>query len=105
MQALQSLWLIFALAVIVEGLVEYLGAPVPTRYKPYVAAAAGVLLCLAYGADLLAQLGYTAAVPTAGQVLTGLLIGRGSNYLNDLVSRLQVVRTPAAPVEKVIGHE
>ena|ERR1044071_12853 len=93
--------LIFVLVIIVEALVEYFGTPIPSAYKPYVAAVLGIVLCLAYGADLLALLGYPASVPLVGSVLTGLLISRGSNVFNDLVSRLNVVHTPAAPVDRV----
>jgi hypothetical protein len=93
--------LILVLVVVVEALIEYFGSPIPSAYKPYVAAVLGVLLCLAYGADLLALLGYPASVPYVGSVLTGLLISRGSNVFNDLVSRLNVIHTPAAPVDQV----
>lgn len=96
-----ALALVFALAIVVEALIEYFGAPIPSLYKPYVAALIGVALCLAYGADALALLGFVAGVPFVGAVLTGLLISRGSNYLNDLVSRLRVVTLPAAPVGAV----
>lgn len=97
---MQALALIFALAVLVEGLVEYFGAPIPTAYKRYVAALVGVALCIVYGADLLAILGFTASVPYVGAALTGLIVGRGSNYLNDLVTRLKVVTAPAVPVDE-----
>lgn len=96
-----TLALILALVIIVEALVEYFGTPLPSAYKPYTAAVLGVLLCLAYGADLLALLGYPASVPFIGSILTGLLISRGSNVFNDLVSRLNVVQLPAAPVDRV----
>lgn len=98
---MQTFALIFVLVVIVEALIEYFGGPIPSAYKPYAAAALGVLLCLAYGADLLALLGYGASVPFVGSVLTGLLISRGSNVFNDLVSRLNVMHTPAASVDRV----
>lgn len=96
-----TLALILVLVIVVEALVEYFGTPIPSAYKPYAAAALGVLLCLAYGADLLALLGYPASIPFVGSVLTGLLISRGSNVFNDLVSRLNVVPLPAAPVDRV----
>lgn len=88
MDPLKSLAIIFVLSFVVEALVEYLGQPVPARWKPYAGALVGVMLCLAYGADLLARLGYPARVPYVGEVLTGLLIGRGSNVLNDIIARI-----------------
>lgn len=100
---LTPLLLIFALAVMTEGIVEYLGLRLPTAAKPYAAALLAVLVCVAYNADLLALLGFRAALPYAGPVLTGLVIGRGSNYLADIVKRLQVVPTPAAPVDAIVS--
>ena len=95
---MQAIGLVLALAILTEGIIEYLGTPIPTRFKPYAAALLSTIVCLLYNADLLAVLGYPALVPYVGTVLTGLVIGRGSNYVNDLVSRLQVVGAPATTV-------
>jgi hypothetical protein len=94
---------ILILAAVVEALVEYLAEPIvgwiykqfaPDRTVPeslpalrYVSAAVGVLLCVLYGADLLATMGVVTSVPYVGAVVTGLLIGRGANFINDFVSR------------------
>ncbi|MCZ7568957.1 MAG: hypothetical protein M5U01_10275 [Ardenticatenaceae bacterium] len=94
---MQPLAIIFTLAVVVEALVEYFGTPVPSEYKPYLAAVVGVGLCVAYDADLLALLGFAATVPYLGSILTGLLIARGSNYLNDLVGRLSPGSVEGSP--------
>jgi hypothetical protein len=93
---MNALLLILVLAAIVEGLVEYLGAPVPPSLKSPAAAVLGVVLCIVYGADLLALAGFPAIYPVAGQVLTGVLIGRGSNFINDLWSRFLAPAPPAA---------
>lgn len=86
---METFGLILFLVVLVEGLVEHFGAPVPSTFKPYLAALLGVVLCVAYGADLPAALGYAALVPYIGQVLTGVMISRGSNYINDLIARVR----------------
>jgi divalent metal cation (Fe/Co/Zn/Cd) transporter len=98
---METFGIILILVVIVEALIEYFGTPIPSAYKPYVAAVVGVLLCLGYGADLLAALGYPAGLPYVGTVLTGLLISRGSNVFNDLVSRLNTRSAPATTVDAV----
>jgi hypothetical protein len=95
---MQAIGLILALAVLIEGIIEYLGSPIPSKFKPYAAAALSVVVCLLYNADLLALLGYPAAVLFVGAVLTGLVIGRGSNYVNDIISRIGVVSAPATTV-------
>jgi hypothetical protein len=54
----------------------------------YTAALLGVLLAIAYHADLLALVGLVSPVsPYVGYVVTGLVIGRGSNFLHDLADR------------------
>ena len=103
---------ILLLAFLCEGLVEYLGKPLfrlsraaesgaeqgeaPDSAKPsgagpmalrYLAALVGVALAFAYRADILAMAGLTPALPWIGYLITGLIIGRGSNYINDLADR------------------
>jgi hypothetical protein len=93
--------LVFALAVIVEGIIEYLGTPLPSQFKPYAAALLGVAVCVAYNADVLALLGRPAQIPFVGAILTGLLIGRGSNYLHDVLTRINIVQMPAVTTDRV----
>jgi hypothetical protein len=102
---------IVLLAAITEALVEFFAAPVvdlvrsrtplaPERQdgtEPVdwfdiglrcVSAAVGVILCVLYGADLLALAGLTAPLaPWLGAVVTGLLAGRGANFLHDFASK------------------
>ena len=54
----------------------------------------GIGLAVAYRADALALFGLVAWAPWIGWVVTGLVIGRGSNYLHDLIDRW------LAPVER-----
>ena len=109
-----TLTTILILATLVEALVEYLIRPL---VKPpvgahhaapeaapeaapraltdhaadlvlrYSAAVVGLALCVIYRADLLALLGLTCPVPYAGEAITGLLIGRGANYIHDFANR------------------
>jgi hypothetical protein len=96
----------FALAFLTESLVEYLvGTPlakIPKLAKfawllIYVSAIAGVGLALYWHIDLIAVIANWIAkvadtetewnVTTVGQVLSGLAIGRGANYLHDFLTR------------------
>lgn len=73
-------------AVFTEGFVDYLfeGGKFD-KYKKYVALAMGIALAVAYDLDLVETIiGIEPAVPYLGQVITGTIIGRGSNYLSDL---------------------
>jgi hypothetical protein len=108
---------ILILATLVESLVEYLihplvKLPAATGGKPpaarpiagepavtwrdlllrYVAAAVGILLCWIYNADLravagLAMVGLVSPWPWVGNIVTGLIIGRGANFVHDFASR------------------
>jgi len=93
---------IFLLAALAEALVEYFVAPwlkpegkefdepqktIRTMLLRYSSAAVGVGLCLAYTVDLLAIVGLESGWWWVGPFLTGLLIGRGANFVNDFVER------------------
>lgn len=82
------------LAIFIEGLITYLfgkqeGLEPSRPWIKYVALTFGVLLAIAYQVDLLAMAGLTAAVPYVGFIVSGLIIGRGSNYLNDVIKYVQ----------------
>jgi hypothetical protein len=96
MDPLAELTLILFLAFIAEGTTEYFARPILAYFGTidtspmwlrYVAMIVGVALSLAYRADLLLMVGLEAIHPLIGVVLTGILIGRGSNYIHDLVDR------------------
>lgn len=110
MEILGILAVIFLMAFMVESLVEYLFGqavshlPMLQPYSwllMYFAAIVGVIGAFLYGFDLLYLLGNYLAVPVDafpvmaqptwfGILLTGLAIGRGSNYLHDLVAKFFV---------------
>ncbi|MGD8626207.1 MAG: hypothetical protein PVJ34_16840 [Anaerolineae bacterium] len=101
---------ILVLATLVEALIEHLVKPIflpqtngaaeveedqPTPLSPtirdlllrYCSAGLGMILCYAYDADLLALMGLHAAAPWIGSLITGILIGRGANFLHDFAGR------------------
>lgn len=79
---------ILALAAIAEGLTEYIFGEWVQRWTKYIALAVGVLLAINFQLDLFAMLfGLKSTIPLAGIVLTGVLLGRGSNFIHDFVSR------------------
>lgn len=85
------------MAVTVEGLVELgknigkalLDGSYKTAVTQICAAVISCGLCIAVGADVFSALGVSFAFPRLGMVLTGLFASRGSNYISDLVKRLQ----------------
>lgn len=89
---MQELTGILLLSTFVEATVEYFVASLfdkngYRRYIPYVAAVLGIALCVAYQVDILVMVvGLTPIHPAIGWVVSGLIVSRGSNFLNDLVS-------------------
>ena len=102
---LWKLALMFVLAFLAETLTEYFARPfikfeslpgvtprngqrvIPAFVLRYIAAVVGIALAIAYRADVLALFGLVAWTPWIGWTVTGLIIGRGSNYLHDVVDR------------------
>lgn len=92
--------IILLLAFLVESMVEYLfGAIVENipSFKPYkwltmyVAGIVGVIGAFVYGFDIISLLakflGLDIQVNVFGQIIMGLAIGRGANYIHDIVKR------------------
>lgn len=101
---------IFVLAFLAETLTEYflrpwirperpesenmatdedLGVPrvLPPLALRYAAAIIGMILAVIYRVDLLAMIGLTPLYPIVGYIITGLIVGRGSNFLHDFADR------------------
>lgn len=96
MDPLAQVTLILFLAFLAEGMTEYFARPIlawagsvdtSPMWLRYIAMIVGVALAFGYRADLLLMVGFPAVHPLVGIVLTGILIGRGSNYMHDLVDR------------------
>ncbi len=49
----------------------------------------GIAGCLVYSLDLFALAGLETAVPYVGSVLSGLVLGRGSNFVSDIIGKLR----------------
>lgn len=109
---------LFILAFVVESLVEYfigkLFDELP-RVKPawnfgpwkwvqaYVAAAIGLGLAIFYKIDAFPQIGLPGSI--VGQALTGLLISRGSNFVNDMFSKFNQSPPPVTMLDLVTESE
>lgn len=86
---------IIAVAILIEGLVEYgkniaemfYGGDKKTAVTQLVTIAVGVAIAFAFNADLFVPLGLTVN-HYIGMVLTGIIMSRGSNYVSDLISKI-----------------
>lgn len=86
---------IIAVAILIEGLVEYgkniadmfYGGDRKTAITQMVTIVIGIALAFAFGANMFVPLGLTVN-HYVGMVLTGIVMSRGSNYVSDLISRI-----------------
>ena len=95
---------ILVLATIAEALVEHLFAPLVDARAPddtapdavldwralvlrYVSVFIGIVLCIVYRVDLLTYFDLSSPWPWFGYAITGMLIGRGSNFIHDFAGR------------------
>ena len=96
---MQPLLLILTLATLGELLIEVLKPGIqplltrlnlPENINPYLylSLTLGLLLAFLYQADLLAAIGLSATPTVAGILTTGLFLGRGSNFVSDVLQRL-----------------
>lgn len=75
------------LATFVEGFITYLrgNSEKSTPWLKYVALALGVVVAVGYNIDIPAMVGIASGYPLVSNVISGIIIGRGSNYVNDLL--------------------
>ena len=86
---------IIAVAILIEGLVEYgkniadmfYGGDKKTAITQMVTIVIGIALAFAFGANMFVPLGL-AVNHYIGMVLTGVVMSRGSNYVSDLISKI-----------------
>lgn len=89
-------------SIVIEGIITYAKTVVVEKQVQWQVVGSmllGVGCALAFDVDLFAIAGITAAVPYVGQVLTGVLLSRGSNYVYDLLKQLTNAKTEVASLE------
>lgn len=87
--------IIIAVAILIEGLVEYgkniidmfYGGEKKTAIIQMVTIVVGIALAFAFGANMFVPLGLTVN-HYIGMVLTGIVMSRGSNYVSDLIGKI-----------------
>ena len=76
------------LAVVVEGLVTYastLCVDGVCQWKMFVSAILGIVVAFCFRIDVFSLMGLESTVPFVPCILSGILIGRGSNYVADII--------------------
>lgn len=118
MEPLTALAIVIALAALGELVIEALKPALEPLFKRmnlpedvnpylYLALLFGVVLAILFEADLPAAIGLVSPFPGAvwfQEIVTGLLIGRGSNFIHDAISRLTRPE-PSISVESTPSEE
>lgn len=96
---------ILLLATLVEGFVEYAFGKVEQLKSAlvYISLGLGVAASIAYKVDILASFGLV-ATPVVGYVVSGLIIGRGANYVNDIISAIRGTAHPSVMVNPIVNQ-
>lgn len=82
---------IMILSILTEALITYIKTWVMDKkiqWQQIASVVIGIAISIAYGIDIPASVGVTSPVPYIGSVITGILISRGSNYINDIIKKL-----------------
>lgn len=89
-------------SIIIEGIVSYCKTLVVDKkfqWQILGTMLLGVGCAITFGVDLFAVAGIDAQLPYVGQVLTGVLLSRGSNYVYDLLNQITNAKTEIASLE------
>lgn len=79
------------IAFVIEGIVTYVKTWFVDgnfKWQQLATVAIGILLTVAYNIDLIAVFGVESSIPFLGNVLTGVLASRGSNFLFDFIESI-----------------
>jgi len=93
----EFLYGLMAVSILIEALWQILKQAIqPLNPPPYIDSLGtlilGIGICVLAGIDLFSNVGITLAVPYVGQILTGIITSRGSNFTHDLISALYELR-------------
>lgn len=83
---------VLIMAVLIEAVVTYaktFAIDKKIKWQMIAAVVLSVGVCLAYSLDIPALVGIEGSVPYVGNIITGILISRGSNYIYDLFGILK----------------
>ena len=98
--------ILFIFAILVEALINMtLGeVPTPKWVKLVASIALGITVCIVWKVGIIGLLGIEGGIPVFDYVVTGIVISRGSNIVNDILTRIKggnatttVTTTPTSP--------
>lgn len=88
---MSELAVVVVFAILVEAIINITLSEVPVWgwVKKVAAYAVGIAVCIIWKVGVISLIGVQGGVPIADYIITGIVISRGSNYLNDLIVKLK----------------
>jgi hypothetical protein len=88
---MSELAVVIVFAILVEAIINITLSEVPVWgwVKKVCAYAVGIAVCILWKVGLISLIGIEGGIPIADYIITGIVISRGSNYLNELLVRLK----------------
>ncbi len=80
---------IISLAILTESIITYFKEFFVNgdfSFTMFFSVILGIAVAIAYKVDLLSCINLESTIPYVGNILTGILVSRGSNYLYDFIS-------------------
>lgn len=84
---------ILVMSVLTEAVITYIKTWVVEKkiqWQMIASVMLSIVVCFAYGLDIPALVGIDSSIPFIGNVITGILVSRGSNYIYDLFKTLKI---------------
>ena len=79
-------------ATCIEAVICYikdlLGIKLDSKLALAMSAILGIIIAIAFDIDILAHFGLETTIPLFGNVMSGVILSRGSNYLHDSLKKL-----------------
>ncbi len=86
---------ILIMSVLIEAVITYIktfAVDKKISWQMIISALLSILICIAYGVDIPASVGVETNIAFVGNIITGILVSRGSNYINDLFKMITLKR-------------
>lgn len=82
---------ILLLSTLIEGTLTYLfgETTTPRPWIRYISLLLGIILAIAYHIDIPGMAGLVAINAYVNYIVSGLIVGRGANYINDIFALIQ----------------
>lgn len=90
-----DLYSILIVSILIEALITYFDDIFINKefhWEQLVSIIIGIFVAIAFQVDLPKVFGLNSVIPLVGQVITGIIFSRGSNYVNDLLTKLNTYK-------------